>query len=188
MPSQKSKVVGELIKTAEWNSDDDWVSAKQIPTPFFDNKQFTFRFEFTNSSDDYFEKADQALQQFFDFDRALKLAAAEKGYQNWLDFNEAVGYLDNLAIYEDEIDPPEWVQRTVRSLKWLKELTAPEKVWQYITPLEIVVTKDRFGLDKEIYIQVLCNCEWEDEHGIQFIFKEGNELTRVSEQDGNLFD
>jgi hypothetical protein len=61
-------------------------------------------------------------------------------------------------------------------------------VWEYITPLEIVITKDRFGLDKEIYIQALCKCVWDDEHGIQFIFKEGKELIRVSEQDGDLFE
>jgi hypothetical protein len=188
MPLPKLKIVGELIKSQDWNSDRDWVSAELIPTPFFENKAYSFRFEFANSTENYFEKAEEALQNFFKFNDALKIAAAEKAYENWLNFNEAVGYLDNLEIFETDINPPEWIQRSIKNLKWLKKLTAPEKVWEYISPLEIVVTKDRFGLDKEIYIQVLCNCAWEEEHGIQFIFKEGKELTRVSEQDGNLFE
>lgn len=188
MPLLKLKIVGELIKNQDWNSDSDWVSAEQIPTPFFENKTYSFRFEFANSTDNYFEKAEEALQEFFNFNDGLKIAAAEKAYKNWLDFNEAVGYLDNLAIYETDLNSPEWVQRSIEKLKSLQQLTAPGKVWEYIIPLEIVVTKDRFELDKEIYIQVLCSCEWEEEHGIQFIFKEGKELIRVSEQDGNLFE
>ncbi len=91
-------------------------------------------------------------------------------------------------MYEEVENPPDWMVHNIKNLKHLSKLTSPDKVWEYVHPLEIVVTKDRFGLDKEIYVQVLCNCDWEEEHGLQFVFKERKELIRVSEQDGNLFD
>jgi hypothetical protein len=183
-----SKLIGELIKTPDWNSENDWVSAKEIPVPFFDNKAYTVRFEKTLSTADYFEKAEEAIQNFFNYNPDVKIQAGQKAYKIWMDFNESCGYLDNLQMYEAAENPPAWMVYNINRLKHLIKLTGAEKIWEYITPVEIVVTKDRFGLDKEIYIQALCNCVWDDEHGIQFVFKEGKELIRVSEQDGDLFD
>jgi hypothetical protein len=184
----QSKTVGELTKTQDWNSDNDWVSAKEISIPFFDNKAYIVRFEEVLSAENYFEKAEEAIQEFFNFKPEIKIQAAQKAFENWLDFNESCGFLDNLAMFEEVEDPSEWMMNDIKKLRYLSSLTSPDKVWEYINPLEIVVTKDRFGLDKEIYIQVLCNCDWEEEHGLQFIFKEGKELIRVSGQDGNLFE
>ena len=31
-----------------------------------------------------------------------------------------------------------------------------------------------------------CECEWEQEHGLQLVFRQGKKLTRVSDQDGHL--
>jgi hypothetical protein len=184
----RSKLIGELTKTEDWDTENDWVSAKEIAIPFFDNKAYIVRFENVLSTENYFEKAEEAIQDFFNFKPEIKTEAAQKAYDSWLDFNESCGYLDNLEIYEEVEDPSDWMVRDIERLRHLSNLTSPDKVWEYIHPLEIVVTKDRFGLDKEIYVQVLCNCDWEEEHGLQFVFKEGKELIRVSGQDGNLFD
>ncbi len=40
--------------------------------------------------------------------------------------------------------------------------------------------------DNLIYIQIAAECDWEEEHGLQIIYKNGNQLSRVSEQDGHL--
>ena len=39
---------------------------------------------------------------------------------------------------------------------------------------------------EDIYINVTCECEWEKEHGLQIVFRQGKQLTRISEQDGHL--
>ncbi len=182
------KTIGELIKTADWNSENDWVSAKEIPIPFFENKAYTIRFEAAKSTEDYFEKAEEAIGNFFNYTNELKEEAEKNAYEMWVNFNESCGFLDNIEMYSEVQDPPDWMLHSLNNMKKLSNLTDTSKVWQYISPLEVVVTKDRFALDKEIYIQVLCNCDWDEEHGIQFVFKEGKELIRVSEQDGDLFD
>ena len=184
----QSKMIGELTKTQDWNTENDWVSAKEIAIPFFDNTVHIVRFEKVLSTENYFEKAEEAIEDFFNFKPEIKAEAAQKAYDNWLYFNESCGFLDNLAVYEEVENPPDWMIHNIENLKHLSNLTSADKVWEYIHPEEIVVTKDRFGLDKEIYIQVLCRCDWEEEHGLQFVFKEGKELIRVSEDDGNLFD
>lgn len=33
---------------------------------------------------------------------------------------------------------------------------------------------------------MVCNCDWEYEHGLQFVFRQGRVLTRVSAEDGHL--
>lgn len=35
---------------------------------------------------------------------------------------------------------------------------------------------------------ISCECEWENEHGLQLIFKDGKSLTRVSSVDGSCED
>jgi len=38
--------------------------------------------------------------------------------------------------------------------------------------------------DKAVYAVLEAECSWDEEHGIQLVYRFGNELTRVSEQDG----
>ncbi len=37
-----------------------------------------------------------------------------------------------------------------------------------------------------MYVQIAADCDWEPEHGLQLVYRGGNELVRVSEQDGHL--
>lgn len=80
------------------------------------------------------------------------------------------------------------MERSLQNCLLLEKLTDPKKVWEYIHPTEIIVTKDRYKKRNGVFIQILCECDWEKEHGLQIVLKNGNELIRVSEQDGNLFD
>ncbi|HEY4244555.1 MAG TPA: hypothetical protein VGM88_32295 [Kofleriaceae bacterium] len=61
------------------------------------------------------------------------------------------------------------------------EIAGPADVWRHVHPDEIRVTRHR-----AVYVQITAECDWEPEHGIQLIYREGWELTRVSEQDGHL--
>jgi len=35
-------------------------------------------------------------------------------------------------------------------------------------------------------VQITAECEWEPEHGLQIVYRDGSELKRVSQQDGHL--
>jgi hypothetical protein len=66
------------------------------------------------------------------------------------------------------------------------------EIWKYVYPTEILIKQGvdnyptdifiKHGLD-EIYIVVSGYCKWEEEHGLEMVFKKGNEIVRVSEID-----
>lgn len=35
-------------------------------------------------------------------------------------------------------------------------------------------------------MQIAAECDWEPEHGLLIVYRNGNELSRVSDQDGHL--
>lgn len=59
-----------------------------------------------------------------------------------------------------------------------------DEVWEHVTVTDIYVKK--LMKDGRIYVSIAADCEWDQEHGIQIVLREGNTLTRVSSQDGHL--
>jgi hypothetical protein len=64
-------------------------------------------------------------------------------------------------------------------------LSSPEHVWTHVRFTEVRVTRRHRG-DEKVYVQATAECDWEVEHGLQLVFREGRRLTRVSSQDGHL--
>lgn len=60
----------------------------------------------------------------------------------------------------------------------------PDSIWRYVHPTEIYIS--RRPDDGEMYVHVDCNCDWDEEHGLQLVFRRGRMLTRVSAIDGYL--
>ncbi|RDH43718.1 hypothetical protein B9G39_09845 [Zooshikella ganghwensis] len=40
--------------------------------------------------------------------------------------------------------------------------------------------------DKAIYISLSCECDWEEEHGLLLVFKEGRYINKLGGYDGHL--
>lgn len=59
-------------------------------------------------------------------------------------------------------------------------------VWSCLAPPEIIQVHRRHHRDKDIYVQMGLDCEWEPEDGLQLVFRKGLRITRVSRQDGWL--
>jgi hypothetical protein len=69
--------------------------------------------------------------------------------------------------------------------RWLHALTGKtDRLWESIRPTEIHVS--RRDEDQMVYVCVLAECDWDVEHGIQLVYREGRILNRVSSQDGHL--
>jgi hypothetical protein len=64
-------------------------------------------------------------------------------------------------------------------------IDSPTEIWKHVRPTEIHVSR-RHRRDKKVYVQVAAECDWEPEHGLQLVYREGRELSRVSQQDGHL--
>jgi hypothetical protein len=161
-----SKVLGELTQHKDFR---EWWVSDEIKVPYFNNQKLTFTFhDFTPEQDPAFiDEADIAIKNFLTLNLNDRKAISTLIYQNCLDFLEAVGY--------DETDEPLWA------------IKDDDEIWKYVYPANIYVER-RLYKDKEIYIKIACECEWEQEHGLQLVLRQGKKLTRVSAQDGHLTD
>lgn len=135
--------------------------SKPIPIPFFDGLQLEFIFDGYENDENFFFEAEKAVSNFLEKNDIERMKISHLVFKNYTEFINSVG--------EDEDLP---------------EIKDKEQVWQFVYPEKIIV-KRRHRRDKDIYLQIHCNCEWEIEHGLQLVFKQGLKLTRVSYIDGH---
>lgn len=159
-----SKIIGQLKQDDSFS---DWWKSTEIEIPFFDNlKLEIILMDFEPEADKTFlDEADQALIHFFNLKNEDRNSISDLVYKNCTDFLEAVEF--------DEADEP------------LRQIKDHNEIWTFIEPTEIYISR-RHRRDHDIYIQVTCECDWEQEHGLQLVFRQGKQLTRISSQDGHL--
>jgi len=159
----KSKVIGQL-KQDKYNP--TWWIGKKVKIPFFEDEKLTITFiDYTPEEDKSFvEEADKALMNFLELTEKDKFTISELVYKNYTDFLEMVG---------EDAD------------EFRLEINENNEIWDFVYPSEIYVSR-RDRRDKDIYVQIACECDWEEEHGLQLMFRQGRKLTRVSDQDGHL--
>jgi hypothetical protein len=159
-----SKIIGRLKQEESFP---DWWKSEVVAIPFFDNDKLTITFmDFEPEHDKTFiEEADQALTNFLKLNTEDRNLISELAYKNCMDFLDAVGF--------DEADEP------------LRQIKNKNEIWDFIQPTEIYVTRRPYK-EQDIYVQIACECDWEQEHGLQLVFRQGKKLTRISDQDGHL--
>ncbi len=65
-------------------------------------------------------------------------------------------------------------------------IESPSDVWCHVQlGSEPMVSRRAYG-DKGIYVSLECNCDWEPEHGLQIVFKNGLRVNKVGPYDGHL--
>jgi len=160
----KSKVIGRLIQDED--SPDWWVS-DEVEIPFFDNEEMVVTFMgFEPETDDSFiDEADRALANL------LKLTSEDRNSISELVYKNCMDFLDLVELEEGDEE--------------FRQITDKNDIWDFVCPIEIYVTR-RHRRDKDMYVQICCECDWEEEHGLQLVFRQGRKLTRISEQDGHL--
>ncbi|WP_424244236.1 hypothetical protein Dip510_001437 [Elusimicrobium posterum] len=160
----RSNILGDLSQNKDFP---DWWESKGIEISFFDNKILPITFmDFEPEHDKtYIEEADKALENFLKLDHNYRKSISELVYQNCKDFIEAVGIEDfdeSLTKIKDKND-----------------------IWNFVYPSHLYI-KRRPYKEQDIYVQIECECAWEEEHGLQLVFRQGKKITRVSEIDGHL--
>ena len=159
-----SQVLGQLTQDDKFP---DWWKSEVFKIPFFDNIELTISFmDFEPDHDTTFlQEADQALTNFFKLNSVYRNSISELAYKNCTEFLDAVGF--------DEADDK------------LRNIKDKHEIWKFIHPSEIYLTRRPFK-EKDVYVFIACECEWEQEHGLQLVFRQGKKLTRISDQDGHL--
>ncbi len=65
-------------------------------------------------------------------------------------------------------------------------IKSADELWQHVQlGSEPMVTRRPYG-DEGIYISVECGCDWEEEHGLQLVLKNGLKINKLGGYDGHL--
>jgi hypothetical protein len=83
-------------------------------------------------------------------------------------------YLDIKRCMEGELDED------------FPDIASAAEVWRHVHFGAEPVVSRRYGGDQSVYVSIECNCDWEVEHGLQIVFKQGREVCKVGPFDGHL--
>lgn len=139
--------------------DEDMFESEPIEIAYFDNNKLKVGFV-EPKYEPYLKEADEVLERFLKLSPSARLENS-KLVHNYYSETLKHGYCKNL------------------------ELNSISDIWNYVTPNEILIDWEDHG---KFYLQVSCGCAWEEEHGLQLIFKNGERLTRASGHDGHYDD
>ena len=142
---------------------EEWVISEPISVPFCGGKELRFTFQGDLESDeDFLIESNKTIERFLKFDDSEKSKLTTPIYEN---------YLQTKHFYDSQ----GWALPTL-------ELNNESEIRNYVYPQEIFICRGDINA-KSLYILVVCECEWEQEHGLQLVFKNGIELSRVSNID-----
>lgn len=164
MKSINSNIIGKLEQDEEF---DEWWYGGNLKVPILRNEELPVIFTGLIPEKDlsFITEADCALEnltEIKDYETITNLV-----YKNCIDFVNGIE-----EEYRDEFQE-------------FLEIKNKNEIWDYISFSEIHVER-RLWSDKNIYVSVKCNCEWEEEHGLQIVFRQGKMITRVSGIDGHI--
>lgn len=60
-------------------------------------------------------------------------------------------------------------------------IASSKDIWKHIAENSIAIKIQ----DNCVYIQIELDCDWDAEHGMQIVYRDGDQLVRVGENDGN---
>lgn len=152
-----------LLGELERDQFDDWLRSKPIAVNVLGGDEFEFIFE-EYEEDDSKEEYHDAIEKFLSIDESVLKKAQDYIYQYYKDIFVQL-------VPDDD---------------WYVEIASPEDVWKHIqfggTPM---VSRRPYG-DELVYISLECSCDWEREHGLQIVFKQGLYVNKIGPFDGHL--
>jgi hypothetical protein len=72
---------------------------------------------------------------------------------------------------------------------WLSdgaERIKKSELWKHVQFGGMAYVQRRDERDKDVYVSVECECDWEPEHGLQIVFKNGEKVSKLGPFDGHL--
>ncbi|WP_291147865.1 DUF6985 domain-containing protein [Flavobacterium sp. UBA7680] len=139
--------------------DSDFFISEPYLIPYFNDKKLKIGFV-DAMHEPYLTEADKVLENFLKLNNEGRIKDSQLVF-NYYKETLHLGYTKSLDI----------------------EVT--EQVWDFVHPSEIIIDWDENG---DFYLCISCECEWEDEHGLYLVFKDGLKLTRANGHDGGFTD
>jgi hypothetical protein len=60
----------------------------------------------------------------------------------------------------------------------------PEAIWKHVKPSQVYARAGQE--DDSVYIVAACECDWEPEHGLLMVWRDGKILNKVGGDDGHI--
>jgi len=151
--------LGQLTKDEE----NDWLISAPVTVAALDKVACEFLLE-GYETDPHPQDFSNAIANFIALDPAALRAAQEAIFHY---------YLDCAKLAKSERQD-------------CVEIAAPEDVWQHIQfGCEALVCRRTSG-DQAVYVLFESDCDWNEEEGLQLVFKHGNQVTKVGPFDDFL--
>lgn len=151
-------LLGELEK----DQFEDWLRSKPIVVNVLGADKFEFILE-GYDEDEAREEFHEAVENFLSIEDSVLKKAQDYIYQYYKDVFVQL-------VPEDD---------------WYVEIASPDEVWKHIEFGAPMVSRRPYG-DELVYISLECSCDWEREHGLQIVFKQGLYVNKVGPFDGHL--
>lgn len=150
------KSIGELKQDKSF---EELFSSSEIKVPYFNDREMVFEIE--GIDENSLGSFDKAIENFLNLTQEEKQKANEHIYKYYQ-------FVKNL-VDDDYFD---------------FEIENEKEVWEYVDP-QVIIASQR-DKDGKIYVSVITGCDWDPEHGMQIVYKEGKTLQRVSSCDGHV--
>jgi hypothetical protein len=150
-------MLGEMTKT----SSTDWLYSPPLPLPLFGGKLCRIVLE-DYEADEHKEAFHTAIANFLAAKPAVLREADEPLFRYYKDNEECWQYSGYTPI------------------------TSFDELWQHVTLGAEPMLKRRAYGDKGVYISIECECDWEIEHGLQIVMKNGLKISKLGQLDGHL--
>jgi hypothetical protein len=170
IPITQSTIELPLIgKLRQVSGFDEWWTRESVQIPYFNEPLPVTVMDFHPQDPKQrlrFSKVSEALSAFLNLGEVDRMRASELVYENCKEFIDAVG-----------VDA--WNQQ-------MADLHDPKMIWQFVHPREVLIS---YSEERDaVFVVLSCECDWEDEHGLQLLYRDGKILVRVSQQDGHYTD
>jgi hypothetical protein len=111
--------------------------------------------------------------------------------ENPTEFDDAIGAflaLQPEVLHSVDVEIYSYYNDTVKSVDAddMPSIDSATDVWNHIELHDNVSLSRRNYGDRKVYVTVEMECDWEPEHGLVMIFKEGKRVTKLGPFDGHL--
>ena len=134
-----------------------------LKVPYFNNIEV----EISDTENINEKNAITAIDNFLALTEANRIADSYHIFAYYKDFHKDVGGEDWL---DEEMGIPE----------------SPTDIWKYVKPNRMICIEKGYDGDDNWYITMEANCDWEEEHGLMLVWRNGTTLTKVGGYDGHL--
>lgn len=154
---RKLPFLGELNQHA---TIPEWWVSGPTRVPFLLEERIPFTVMVQANRDVYPRDVAEAVERFLTLGPADRAAAAARAFEYYRLYVNAVPEVD-LGI------------------------DRPEDIWSHIR-IRYAAIQRKGPTGRNVYVLLVCDCRWDDEHGLQFVYQGGHKLILVGEQDGGV--